>query len=73
MPGIPERSRAAWRHFAEVRYDDSDHSYLGDGFPWFRLRALIAEKLDARGIALNTSAPAALETPEPLAEENEGL
>ena len=42
--------------FARVRYDDSDHSYMGDGFPWYRLRSLIAEKLDARGIALEASA-----------------
>jgi hypothetical protein len=55
---------AARRHFAKVRYDDSDHSYLGDGFPWFRLGTLIAEKLDALGIEL--------ERPEPPAEENDG-
>jgi hypothetical protein len=30
---------------------------------------LIAEKLDARGIALEASAQPAQETPEPLAEE----
>jgi hypothetical protein len=47
---------ASRRHFARVRYDDSDHSYLGDGFPWYQLRCLIAEKLDARGIALEASA-----------------
>ena len=60
---------AARRHCAQVRYDDSDHSYLGDGFPWYRLRSLIAEKLDARGIALEASAQPAQETPGPLAEE----
>jgi hypothetical protein len=48
---------AARRHFATVRYDDSDRSYLGDGFPWFRLRALVAEKLDARGIGLDAGTP----------------
>jgi hypothetical protein len=58
---------AARRHFAQVRYDDSDHSYLGDAFPWYRLRMLIAEKLDARGIALDVSG--APETPAPHAEE----
>jgi hypothetical protein len=52
-----------------VRYDDSDHSYLGDGFPWYRLRNLIAEKLDARGIVLEASSQPAQETPEPLVEE----
>jgi len=60
---------ASRRHFAHVRYDDSDHSYMGDGFPWHRLRSLIAEKLDARGIALEASAQPAQETPGPLAEE----
>ena len=61
---------ASRRHFASVRYDDSDHSYLGDGFPWYRLRALIAEKLDAQGIALEvTRAGTAQETPEPPAKE----
>jgi hypothetical protein len=60
---------ASRRHFAQVRYDDNDHSYLGDGFPWYRLRSLIAEKLDARGIALEASAQPAQETPGPLAEE----
>jgi hypothetical protein len=60
---------ASRRRFAQVRYDDNDHSYLGDGFPWYRLRSLIAEKLDARGIALEASAQPAEETPGPLAEE----
>ena len=60
---------ASRRHFAQVRYDDSEHSYVGDGFPWYRLRSLIAEKLDARGIALEASAQPAEETPGPLAEE----
>ena len=60
----------AWRrHFAQVRYDDSEHSYMGDGFPWYRLRSLIAKKLDARGIAQEASAQPAQETPAPLAEE----
>jgi hypothetical protein len=48
--------------------NDSDHAYLGDGFPWYRLRSLIAEKLDARGIALDASGSSAPEAPEPLAE-----
>ena len=57
------------RRFAQVRYDDNDHSYLGDEFPWYRLRSLIAEKLDARGIALEVRAQPEEETPGPLAEE----
>ena len=60
---------AARRHFAQVRYDDSDHSYIGDGFPWYRLRSLIAEKLDARGIVLEASVQPAQDTPEPLVEK----
>src|ERR1019366_8426614 len=35
---------ASRRHFAQVRYDDSEHSYIG---PWYRLRSFIAGKLDA--------------------------
>ena len=54
---------ASRRHFAQVRYDDSEHSYMGDGVPWHRLRSLIAEKLDARGIALEASVQPAQETP----------
>ena len=60
---------AARRHFAHVRYDDSDRSYLGDVFQWYRLRMLIAEKLDAWGIALDLSGPPAPEEPAPHAEE----
>jgi uncharacterized protein (DUF433 family) len=60
---------AARRHFAQVRYDDSDHSYLGDAFPWYRLRMLIAEKPDARGIALDVSVASAPEVPAPHACE----
>ena len=60
---------ASRRHFAQVRYDDSEHSYMGDGFPWYRLRSLIAEKLNARGNALEASAQPAQETPRTLAEE----
>src|ERR1017187_5094048 len=43
------------RHFATVKYDDAERSYLGDGFPWFRLRSLIHEKLDARGVSLEVT------------------
>jgi hypothetical protein len=54
-----------------VRHDDSEHFYMGDGFPWYRLRGLIAEKLDARGIALELEASAqpAQETPGLVVEE----
>jgi hypothetical protein len=60
---------ASRRHFAQVRYDDTEHSYIGDGFPWYRLRSLIAEKLDARGIALDVSVDRAQKTSEPVTEE----
>jgi hypothetical protein len=60
---------ASRRHFARVRYDDSDHSYMGDGFPWYRLRSLIAEKLDARGIALESNAQPTQEKAGPLAAD----
>jgi hypothetical protein len=60
---------AARRHFAQVRYNDTDHGYLGEAFPWYRLRMLIAEKLDARGIALDVTGTPAPETPTPLADE----
>ena len=60
---------ASRRHFAQVRYDDSDHSYMGDGFPWYRLRSLIADKLVARGIVLETSAQPEQERVGPLAED----
>jgi len=51
------RRLLAMRSRLGVRYDDSDHSYMGDGGSHgHRLRSLIAEKLDARGIALEASA-----------------
>lgn len=64
-------SYAARRRFGSVQYDDSNHAYLGDGFPWFRLRSLIEEKLDARGIKLElpASAPVVKKTREVLAVE----
>lgn len=37
------------RRFAEIHYDDSDQTYC-DRLPWSKLRQLIAEKADARGI-----------------------
>jgi hypothetical protein len=57
------------RKFAVVRYDDAKKEYV-DQFPWFRLRALIGEKLDAEGIKFDMASGEAVEkTPEPLAEE----
>lgn len=58
------------RRFAAVDYNDSDHSSCEE-MPWFRLRALIGEKLDERGIEFIASGGAEEKTPEPLAgEEN---
>lgn len=58
------------RHFAAVKYDDSEKAYLGEKFPWFRLKSLIQEKLDARGITLEVASGGAPEKePGPLAEE----
>jgi len=54
------------RRFASVLYDDSVHEYL-DSFPYFRLRVLIAEKLDHAGIKFElASGQVEEENPEPL-------
>jgi hypothetical protein len=37
---------------AEVAYLDADHTYYGDQFPWYALRELLRQKLDALGIRL---------------------
>ena len=37
------------RHFSNVCYNDAEHAFC-EGFPWFRLRQLIEEKLNAHGI-----------------------
>jgi hypothetical protein len=61
---------ATRRHFAAVYFDERDHSYLGEGFPWFRLREMMKEKLDARGIMFTVVSGDAVEQPrEPLTEE----
>ena len=55
---------AARRKFAGVKYDDGQQDYCPQ-FPWFRLRELIAEKLDAAGIEFEhaPSAPKKEEQP----------
>ncbi len=40
---------AGRQRVARVLYDDSERSFLSE-FPWYRLRKLLAEKLDERGI-----------------------
>jgi Stage II sporulation protein E (SpoIIE)/Transposase domain (DUF772) len=63
---------ATRRHFAAVYFDERDHSYLGGGFPWFRLREMMKEKLDARGIMFTVVSGDSVEQPrEPLTEEQE--
>ena len=40
---------AACRRFGAIRYNDAVHDFLAR-FPWDRLRSLIREKADAKGI-----------------------
>jgi hypothetical protein len=40
---------ASRRRFAGLRYDDSERGFC-EQFPWWRLKTMIAEKLDAAGI-----------------------
>jgi hypothetical protein len=58
---------AARRRFAQVRYDDTERGFC-EGFPWYRLRALIEEKLSAQGIGFVASGPAETNEPGPVAE-----
>lgn len=37
------------RHFSNAGYNDAGHAFC-EGLPWFRLRQLIEEKLNAHGI-----------------------
>ena len=59
---------ASRRKFEAVRYEDANKSYC-EQFPWFRLRALLGEKLDAAGIRFEASGDVPAETGEPLAGE----
>jgi hypothetical protein len=43
-------------HFASLSYDDSLRNYC-EQFPWLRLRQLIAEKLEVKGITLVVTGP----------------
>lgn len=63
LAGYAER-----RRFAVVQYDDRERSYC-PRFPYVRLRELIAEKLDARGISFQIASGEIDEkTQKPLAE-----
>jgi hypothetical protein len=58
------------RHFATIRYHDSEHSFC-QSFPWFALRDRIATVCSERSILFEhvvASAEAPPKTPEPLAE-----
>ena len=59
---------AARRRFSVVRYDDTERGFCM-GFPWYRLRTLIEEKLSVRDIGFQASGPAEVKEPEPPAEE----
>lgn len=57
------------RKFASVRYDDTERNFC-EQFPWFRLREMLKEKLDAHGIQFElASGEVPPKTTEPLAEE----
>jgi len=58
-------NNAARRRFGVIRYNDLAHDFVG-GFPWDRLRSLIREKADAKGIVfelVDASGLVAIETP----------
>jgi hypothetical protein len=60
---------AARRRIAAIEYNDSDQSFCTD-LPWYRLRSLLTQKLDACRVALKiiASGQAAEEKPEWLVE-----
>ena len=62
---------AARRKIAVVHYDDSEHGFAGDGFPYFELKDRIKVKLDELGIELKETARAKTEqsTPEALSDD----
>jgi hypothetical protein len=61
---------AARRRFAAVEYDDNERSYAPD-LPWYRLAALIREKVEERGMEFIARGPLAPETGEALAKEED--
>ena len=68
-PSFGQRREAAARKFRQGM-DSAIHEIAAqlDEFPWHRLRMLIAEQLDARGIALDVSSASATEVPTPQSE-----
>ena len=58
------------RKFAAVQFDDSGEHSFCETFPWFRLRQLLAEKLDAIGVRFTVRGPAYQETLEPRTLED---
>lgn len=66
---------AARRRFGIIRYNDTIHDFVGR-FPWDRLRSLIREKADAKGIMfelVDASGSVVKNTPAPLAATQDNL
>lgn len=63
---------AARRGYSLVSYDDSEHGWMGDQFPYYLLAERIKIVLDERGIEfVKASGAAQEETPSPLAEREQ--
>jgi hypothetical protein len=66
---------AARRRFGVIRYNDDIRDFVGQ-FPWDRLRGLIGEKADAKGIMfelVDASGSVVENTPAPLASTQDNL
>ena len=66
---------AARRRFGVIRYNDTIHDFVGR-FPWDRLRGLIREKADAKGIMfelVDASGSVVKDTPALLAVAQDSL
>jgi hypothetical protein len=61
-------SYADRRRFSAIQYDDTERGFC-EGFPWYRLRALIEEKVGARGMQFDARGPVESQEPEPLKME----
>ncbi|WP_321471586.1 hypothetical protein [uncultured Paludibaculum sp.] len=59
---------AVRRRFAVVRYDDRERGFCQQ-LPWFRLRSLIAEKLDEAGIRLELTSSTGTDESKPMLVE----
>ena len=52
-----------------LHYDDREHGFAGDGFPYFLLKERIKTKCDELGIEFCANDSAESKTPEPLGVE----